>query len=279
MSARAREDLPSDRRRRARMAERHLGTETDARVRAAMAGLPRHWFVPADLADRAYDDAALPIAAGQTISQPRVVAMMLTSLALAPGSRVLDVGAGSGYAAALIARLVAPALVWALERQPELAQASERLLAELAPTVRLRLADGLDGLPAEGPFDAIHVACACAEVPPRLADQLAPGGRLVVPVGPIHGWQRLVVAHAHGGWGHPRDRPGRGGVRPRAARTRGRPGPRILKGMFIIPSCSAARVTGCERVRKTVKSARPCREAGTMSICEVTPCDSPASSS
>jgi protein-L-isoaspartate(D-aspartate) O-methyltransferase len=193
VSARSREDLPSDRRRRARMAERFLGAEADPSVRAAMAELPRHWFVPADIGSRAYDDAALPIGDGQTISQPEVVARMLGALALRPGARALDVGAGSGYAAALIARLVAPADVRALERQPHLAAQAAALLAEVAPSVRIQLADGLAGLPGEAPFDAIHVACACAELPGALAELLAPMGRMVVPVGPRHGWQRLLL--------------------------------------------------------------------------------------
>jgi protein-L-isoaspartate(D-aspartate) O-methyltransferase len=188
------DDLPSDRRRRERMVHQLADDEVSAAVAAAMRALPRHWFMPQDLIGRAYDDCALPIGSGQTISQPRLIARMLTCLALRPGQRVLDVGAGSGYTAALIAALVAPGgTVLALERQQPLLARAAPLLARVAPAVALALADALAGLPGEAPFDAIHVACACPEVPATLLAALAPGGRMVVPVGEQGGWQQLLL--------------------------------------------------------------------------------------
>jgi len=154
----------------------------DSRVVAAMAALPREDFVPSDARACAYADGALPISAGQTISQPRVVAMMLAALRLAPGMRVLDVGCGSGYAAALIADLVAPGPVFAIERQSALvAPARARLVGR---HITVHHADGTVGWPDDAPYDAIHVAAAADEVPAALLAQLAPGGRLVIPLGP-----------------------------------------------------------------------------------------------
>jgi protein-L-isoaspartate(D-aspartate) O-methyltransferase len=162
----------------------------DERVLAAIARLPRERFVPASQRDRAYENVALPIARDQTISQPLVVARMLELLELAPTDRVLDVGTGSGYHAALLAMLAAE--VWTIERHPELSEGAQRAIAELGiDNVRFSCGDGGDGLPDHAPFDAINVAAAVAErVPAALQGQLAPGGRLVAPVG--DGDQRLV---------------------------------------------------------------------------------------
>jgi protein-L-isoaspartate(D-aspartate) O-methyltransferase len=189
-------DDPADRRRRARMVRDHLAGIDDPRVLAAMAAVPRHAFVPEDARALAYDDGARPIGNGQTISQPRVVALMLAALALRPGMRVLDVGAGSGYAAALLAQLVAPGSVLALERQGDLVARTRPVLQALAPQVDLRHADGL--AVEEGPFDAIHIGCACTEPPRALIAHLAPGGRLIAPVGPHDGVQRLLLVDATG---------------------------------------------------------------------------------
>jgi protein-L-isoaspartate(D-aspartate) O-methyltransferase len=182
------------------MARDQLGGCSDARVVAAMADLPRHWFVPPELAGHAYDDCALAIGTEQTISQPRVVAEMLAALRLTPGMRVLDVGAGSGYASALIARLVEPGgAVIAIERQGALVERTRRVLALAAPRVELVLGDGLAGDPARAPFPAVHVACACENEPGALIGQLSDGGRLVAPIGPHRGEQRLVLVTRDGG--------------------------------------------------------------------------------
>jgi protein-L-isoaspartate(D-aspartate) O-methyltransferase len=171
---------------RARMVERQLRARgiDDERVLAAMAAVPRELFVPADQRGRAYDDAALPIGAGQTISQPYMVALICSELRLRGGERVLDVGTGSGYQAAVLAELGAE--VHSVERVPELADRARESLAAagLADRVHLHVGDGTCGLPGEAPFDAIAVAAAAPELPASLYDQLAEGGRLVVPVGP-----------------------------------------------------------------------------------------------
>ncbi len=154
----------------------------DARVLDAMAQVPRHLFVPAEARDQAYGDHALPINEGQTISQPYVVALMAQGLALSPGERVLEIGAGSGYAAAVLSLLAGE--VYAIERHPALAESAARRLRELGYTnVHIVASDGTEGLPEYAPFDGIMVSAAAPWVPLPLREQLGEGGRLVIPVG------------------------------------------------------------------------------------------------
>jgi protein-L-isoaspartate(D-aspartate) O-methyltransferase len=164
----------------------------DERVLAAMERVPRELFVPADLRRHAYDDAALPIGHGQTISQPYMVARICEELALSGGERVLDVGTGSGYQAAVLAELAAE--VHTIERVRELAEAARMSLerAGYGDRVHVYIGDGTRGVPEHAPYAAIAVAAAAPELPRSLYDQLAPGGRVVVPVGSRHE-QRLEV--------------------------------------------------------------------------------------
>jgi protein-L-isoaspartate(D-aspartate) O-methyltransferase len=154
----------------------------DPRVLAALRAVPRHRLMPAELAARASDDSPQSIGEGQTISQPYIVALMSEAAAIPPGGKVLEVGTGSGYQAAVLARLAGEVL--SIERRPALAESAARALAALGiGNVRIRVGDGALGWPEEAPFDAVLVTCAPARVPAALLDQLAPGGRLVVPVG------------------------------------------------------------------------------------------------
>ncbi len=154
----------------------------DERVLAAVASIPRERFVPADQRDRAYANVALPIGCGQTISQPLVVARMLETLRLEPTDRVLDVGTGSGYHAALLSMLVGH--VWTIERHRELSALAEQVVRDLGiDNVTFVVGDGSEGLPGEAPFDAINVAAATDSAVRALEQQLADGGRLVAPVG------------------------------------------------------------------------------------------------
>lgn len=172
---------------------------SDERVLRAILAVPRERFVADSDRARAYENVALPIASGQTISQPLVVARMLQLLALKPADRVLDVGTGSGYHAALLAQLVAH--VWTIERLPELSGEAARTLGDLGiANVSFSVGDGALGLPDQAPFDAINVAAASPHrVPPELEHQLAVGGRMIVPVGEKR--QHLVhVVRNRAGW-------------------------------------------------------------------------------
>jgi protein-L-isoaspartate(D-aspartate) O-methyltransferase len=170
---------------RRRMVEQQLLARgiRNERVLRAMDRVPRQLFVPEELRERAYDDAALPIGSGQTISQPAMVALICDLLDLQGDERVLDVGTGSGYQAAVLAELAAE--VHTIERLPDLAeQARENLAAAgYADRVYVHVGDGTLGDPEHAPFDAIAVAAAAPEPPRSLYDQLGPGGRLVLPVG------------------------------------------------------------------------------------------------
>ena len=176
------------------MVERQLRRRgiDDERVLAAMGTVPRERFVPAAVVDRAYEDGALPIGHGQTISQPYMVALMCALLALRGDERVLDVGTGSGYAAAVLDELAAE--VVSIERLAPLADGARAALHSTGhDAVEVRVGDGSLGAPDRAPFAAIAVAAAAPEVPRALASQLAPGGRIVIPRGSRHG-QRLVLA-------------------------------------------------------------------------------------
>jgi len=164
---------------------------TDGRVLAAMGKVPRHRFVPDYLAPLAYGDHPLPIGGGQTISQPYIVALMSQWAEVKPGDRVLEVGTGSGYQAAVLAELTDQ--VFTMELLPELAQpAAERLKTLGYHQVRVKTGDGYRGWPEEAPFDAILVTAAAPKAPPALTTQLKEGGRLVIPLGEPSGEQTLV---------------------------------------------------------------------------------------
>ena len=164
----------------------------DPDVLAALRVVPRHLFVPAGLADRAYDDGALAIGYGQTISQPFIVALMTELAQVNVRSRVLEVGSGSGYQTAVLAELAGE--VYTIERRRELEEGARELLARLGyHNVTTVLGDGSLGLPEQAPFDAIVVTAAAPAPPPPLLAQLVDGGRLVVPIGPAGGDQVLTV--------------------------------------------------------------------------------------
>lgn len=154
----------------------------DSRVLQAMRTVPRERFVRAGLEEFAYQDAALPIEEGQTISQPYIVAAMIEAAAIGPDDHVLEVGAGSGYAAAVIGQIAAR--VFAIERHEALGRLARRRMAALGyDNVDIRIGDGTRGLAEEAPFDAILVAAGGPDVPSALRQQLALGGRLVIPIG------------------------------------------------------------------------------------------------
>jgi protein-L-isoaspartate(D-aspartate) O-methyltransferase len=154
----------------------------DTRVLAAMDKVCRHCFAPEDLVTRAYEDYPLPINRGQTISQPYIVALMSELAGLKGGERVLEIGTGSGYQAAVLAELAAE--VDTIEIYPDLAEGAKARLAKLGyRNINFRTGDGAAGWPERAPYDAIVVTCAAAAVPPALAAQLKEGGRLVIPVG------------------------------------------------------------------------------------------------
>lgn len=163
----------------------------DPDVLGAIGRVRRHELVPDALRDDAYVDAPLPIGRGQTISQPYIVALMTELLRVRPGDRVLDVGTGSGYQAAILAELGCE--VHSVERIPELADRAARDLARLGYDVRVHVGDGARGWPEAAPFDAIVVTAAPERVPERLIEQLRPGGRMVVPVGSRWGAQSLEL--------------------------------------------------------------------------------------
>lgn len=152
-----------------------------ANLRRALLDVPRHLFVPAPLMSAAYHDTPLPIGFDKTVSQPFIAALMIDLLDLAPDARVLEIGTGLGYQAAVMAEM--GARVWSVEVVEEFAEAAIARFAALGQDIAVRVGDGSRGWAEHGPFDAILVTAAAAEVPPALAEQLAPGGRLVMPLG------------------------------------------------------------------------------------------------
>ncbi len=182
-----------DRERRVQMVERQIAARgvRDPRVLEALREVPRHLFVPEEQRSHAYEDRALPIPNGQTISQPYIVAIMTELLQPASDHRVLEIGTGSGYQTAILSRLSKEVI--SIERHPELAEAARRLFDRLGLTnVDIRIGDGSEGLPSEAPFDRILVTAGAPSVPESLKQQLAEGGRLVLPVGPS-GYQHLTI--------------------------------------------------------------------------------------
>ena len=178
---------------RERMVERQIAGRgvRDEGVLAAMRAVPRERFVEPGFEARAYEDGPLPIGEGQTISQPYIVAAMIEAARVGKDDKVLEVGAGSGYAAAVMSRIAAK--VHAVERLPALARKAQARLDALGyDNVELRAGDGTKGWPEAAPFDAIVVSAGARKIPQALKDQLAPGGRLVIPVGAEGGRQRLL---------------------------------------------------------------------------------------
>jgi protein-L-isoaspartate(D-aspartate) O-methyltransferase len=185
---------------RAQMVEHQLHRRgiTDERVLAAMGRVPRELFVPEDLRGHAYEDGALPIGLGQTISQPYIVGAICQLLALSGDERVLDVGTGSGYQAAVLAELAAEVVT--IERLPELAaRARAALVGAGLERVEVLVGDGSRGVPERAPYDAVAVAAAAPEVPGALYEQLAAGGRLVLPRGSRFGQELVLVVRTADG--------------------------------------------------------------------------------
>jgi protein-L-isoaspartate(D-aspartate) O-methyltransferase len=172
---------------------------TDERVLRVMSEIPRDVFIPEKLRRHAYEDRALAIECGQTISQPLVVALMTQALAPKPGDMALEVGAGSGYQAAVLSRLCRKVIT--LEREPALAEQASETLSRLGFTnVEVAVADGSLGWPDSAPYDMILVACAAPAVPPALIDQLADGGRMAIPIAvEPNAPQDLRLYEKHGG--------------------------------------------------------------------------------
>lgn len=179
---------------RSRMVERQIKARgiNDPRVLAAMRKVPRHCFVPDSRREWAYDDHPLPIGFGQTISQPYIVALMTQALELAPGEKVLEIGTGSGYQAAVLAELTDQ--VYSIEIVPRLGKRAAKVLADLGyGKVHLRIGDGYKGWYEAAPYKAIILTAAPPKIPKALIDQLDRGGRMILPLGPNGGAQELLL--------------------------------------------------------------------------------------
>ncbi len=169
----------------------------DARLLSAMERVPRHEFVEPHYRDQAYEDHPLPIKAGQTVSQPYIVALMLEILRLEPSSKVLEIGTGSGYQTALLAELSAH--VYSIERHPQLVYEAQEKLSRLGYTnLTLRVGDGGQGWVEHAPFDAIVVSAAAKQIPVPLFVQLREGGRMIIPVGPPEAQELQLVRKREG---------------------------------------------------------------------------------
>ena len=185
--------------------ERHKMVESQLRARgirdepvlSAMGRVPRHEFVEPHYRDQAYEDHPLPINAGQTVSQPYIVALMLEILHLDPSSRVLEIGTGSGYQTAILAEICAH--VYSVERHPQLADEAQQTLSRLGfNNLTLRVGDGGEGLPEYAPFDAVVVSAAAKQIPAPLFAQLGEGGRMIIPVGPQEAQELQLVRKRDG---------------------------------------------------------------------------------
>lgn len=184
----------------------------DSRVLVAMRWVPREWFLPPHLSTDAYSDGPLPIGNGQTISQPYVVALMTERLEPERTDRILEIGTGSGYQTAILAYLCGNGKIFTIERLPDLLVEAEERFRRLGLTnIETRLGDGAAGWRENGPFDGIIVAAAAPRIPEPLLEQLAPGGRLVIPVGDLAS-QELVILERPSNGGRPVQRQA-GGVR------------------------------------------------------------------
>ncbi len=169
----------------------------DAATIRAMEKVPRHQFVPETEKDRAYTDAPLPIGEGQTISQPYIVAFMTQALKLQPQDKVLEIGTGSGYQAAVLAEIVQN--VYTMEIVKSLGLAAEKRLEGMGySNIHVKIGDGYGGWPEKAPFDAIMVTAGAESLPPALLGQLRDGGRLIIPIGPHHGIRQLKLYHKNG---------------------------------------------------------------------------------
>lgn len=172
---------------------------TDARTLAALAWVPREWFLPPEQAPQAYRDGPLPIGNGQTISQPYIVGLMTAELRLQRRHRVLEIGTGSGYQTAILSRLVSH--VFSIERLPDLlVEAEDRFRRLRLDNIDTRLGDGAQGWRDAAPFDAILVTAATPEVPPPLLAQVAPAGRLVAPIGDPNQQELVILERGPGAW-------------------------------------------------------------------------------